>query len=138
MNQAPNNSTHSTLSTPSTSRLAIAICALFLLVGLIGVVGSWGAYLTDSRLLASGRRADALILKKDAVRPADGDADYLVKYQFDLPSGENVVSERSVPRRLWSGLKVGSQMTVIYSNANPRRDFPVGAGVTSAFTPVLT
>ena len=130
MNPASNH------STPPTSRLAVAICALFLLLGLTGVVGSWGAYLVDSKLLASGPRADALILKKDAVRPADGDATYLVQYQFELPSGEKVVSERSVPRRLWSELKVGSQVVVIYSNANPRRNFPVGAGVTSVLAPI--
>lgn len=134
MNQASDHSTH---CTPPTSRLAVAICALFLLVGLTGVVGSWGAYLTDSRLLASGPRVDALILNKQVVRPADVDSDYLVQYQFELPSGEKVVSERGVPRRLWSELKVGSQVIVIYSNANPRRNFPVGGGVTSVLTPIL-
>ena len=71
------------------------------------------------------------------MRPADGDSDYLVQYQFYLPSGEKVMSERSVPRRLWSELKVGSQMAVIYSDANPRRNFPVGGGVTSVFQPIL-
>ena len=137
MNQASDNPNHSTYSTLPTSRFAVAICALFLLVGLTGVVGSWGAYLTDAKLLASGPRAVALILKKDAVRPADGDADYLVQYQFHLPSGEKVVSERSVPRSLWSEFKVGSQVAVIYSNANPRRNFPAGGGVTSVFKPIL-
>ena len=131
MNQASNH------STPPTSRLAVAICALLLLVGLTGVVGSWGAYLTDSKLLASGPRADALILNKRAERPADGDSSYLVQYQFHLPSGEKVVFERGVPRRLWSALKVGSQMAVIYSDADPRRNFPVGGGVTSVLTPIL-
>ena len=76
-------------------------------------------------------------MNKQVVRPADVDSDYLVQYQFELPSGEKVVSERGVPRRLWSELKVGSQVIVIYSNANPRRNFPVGGGVTSVLTPIL-
>ena len=122
---------------PPTSRLAIAICSLLLLVGTVGVVGSWGAYIVDSELQASGARAPGLVLKKDFLRVADGDSDYIIKYRFHLPSGELVVSQRGISKRLWSMLNPGSTITVVYSEANPKRNFPEGSGASSPTVAIL-
>ncbi len=119
------------------SRVALAIAGLLAAVGTIGVVGSWGAYLTDSKLEASGPRAEGRVSEKRFVFSAEGDSDYVVEYSFPLPSGELVRSQRSVPKGLWSDLQKGQPLVVVYSGANPKRNFPLGAGVTSLGTTVF-
>ncbi|MBK6844709.1 MAG: DUF3592 domain-containing protein [Gemmatimonadetes bacterium] len=113
------------------SRFAIAVCVLLALVGSVGAVGSWGAYLTDSRLERSGPRAVGLVTDSHVSRAADGETDYIVEYTFALPSGREVASQRGVSQRLWSQLRRGERVTVVYSAKQPGRNFPLGAGVTS-------
>ncbi len=107
------------------------------IIGLVGVVGAWGAYLTDSELERSGPRATGVVLKKEFLRAADGDSDHLVTYRFALPSGEGVVSQRGLGKAQWTGINVGSSLVIVYSPANPKRNFPEGSGVTSIAGPIV-
>lgn len=119
------------------SRLAIAVCALLFLGGLAGVVLVWGAWLSDSRLLASGPRAEAQVVRKEFLRSADGDSDYILHYRFTPAAGPTLVVQRNVPRGLWDSMREGSSIRVVYSPDDPRRSFPEGAGVTSPWVPIV-
>jgi hypothetical protein len=120
-----------TQNKPETSRIAIAICIAFV------VVGSWAAYFTDSRIDDEGARAQGVVLKKDIVRSADGNSDYSVVYEFGLPSGETLRSDRNLPKSAWMKLKPGGTIEVRYSESEPRRNFPAGGGVTSIVAAIL-
>lgn len=113
------------------SKLALAVGCLLALLGLIGAVGGWAAYLTDSRLLASGPRAVGTVVRKQFLPAADGSSDYLIEYHFNVPIGQQLQSLRGVSKDLWSSLSVGATLPVVYAAADPQRNFPVGAGVTS-------
>lgn len=127
----PHSNARRPVSHQPPSRFAIAVCVLLALVGSVGAVGSWGAYLTDSRLERSGPRAVGLVTDAQVSRAADGETDYIVKYTFALPSGREVLAQRGVSQRLWSQLRRGERVTVVYSAEHPGRNFPLGAGVTS-------
>ena len=105
--------------------------ALFFVVGCIGAIGSWGAYRLDTSIETSGQRADGRITKKSVLFAADGDSDYIVEYWFNLPSGKRVEAVRGVHKKLWSTLRDGEAFVVLYSAENPKRNFPLGGGVTS-------
>jgi hypothetical protein len=122
---------------PDVSRIALGICALFVMVGLAVIGAVWGAYLTDSRLEASGPRAEGVVLRKEFIRSSDGDSDYLVHYRFAVPSGQAVTAQRHVSRALWTTLQPGSRLAVVYAPDNPRRSFPEGHGVSSLWAPAL-
>lgn len=113
------------------SRLALAIGAAFCAFGLVAAIGSWGAYLADSRILEHGARVEARVLGKDVLFAADGDSDFMIDYVFELPDGTRELGHRGVPRPLWQSVREGGTVTVLYSPDNPRRNFPLGAGVTS-------
>ena len=72
-----------------------------------------------------------LVTDAQVSRAADGETDYIVKYTFALPSGREVSAQRGVSQRLWSQLRRGERVTVVYSAEHPGRNFLLGAGVTS-------
>ena len=113
------------------SKLALVMGVVFLLVGLGGVVGSWGAYVTDTNIERSGPRSTGRLVKKLFLGAADGDSDYKLEYTFATSSGQEVKASRSVSKELWASLREGESLEVRYSAANPKRNFPAGAGVTS-------
>ena len=113
------------------SRVALGMGALFFVVGCIGAIGSWGAYRLDTSIEKSGQRAEGRITKKSVLFAADGDSDYIVEYQFNLPSGKRVEAVRGVHKELWNTLRDGEAFVVLYSAENPKRNFPLGGGVTS-------
>jgi hypothetical protein len=115
---------------------ALIVAATLTLVGALGAVGSWGAYNLDLGLEASGARAVGRILDKTVLRDPEG-SDYILEYSFELPSGDVVTAQRSVPRELWSNFREGDTVTIVYSSSRPRRNFPLGAGVTSFGTTVF-
>ena len=113
------------------SRTTLAMGVLFFIVGSIGALGSWAAYWLDTDIERNGQRAQGHITKKSYMLVADGDSDYNVEYWFMLPSGERVESNRGVHKELWSTLKEGNSVIVLYSADNPKRNFPLGGGVNS-------
>lgn len=119
------------------SRIAIGICLLMLVGGLFGAVGVWAGYFVDSRLAAQGPRAAGTVIRKELVRSADGDSDHLVIYRFALPSGQEVTSQRGLPKDRWDALAPGAPLTVVYAADNPKRNFPEGAGITSLAAPLV-
>lgn len=116
---------------PRGSKWALVMGVVFLLIGLGGVVGSWGAYVTDTEIERSGPRATGRLVKKLFLRAADGDSDYMLEYTFATSSGQEMKASRSVSKALWASLREGESLEVRYSEANPKRNFPAGAGVTS-------
>ena len=114
----------------------MAIAAFMLVVGSLAIVSIWGAYFVDSNLQSQGTRATGSVVRKEFVRSADGDSDHLVTYRFSLPSGQEIVSQRSLPKARWSDLTPGSPLVVIYSANDPKRNFPEGSGVTSPIAPI--
>jgi len=108
-----------------------------LITGLFGVLSSWGVYVVDSGLEANGPRANGIVLKKELLRAADGDSDYLVTYRFTLPSGQQVVSQRGLSKARWSELSVGSALVIVYSSKNPMRSFPEGTGTATIGVPIF-
>lgn len=125
------------MSAARTSRMAIAICLALFLLGSFAIVVVWGAYLADSDLQHNGPRAVGTVLKKERVRSADGDADHLVAYRFTTTHGQDIVSQRSVPKQRWATLEPGAHLIVVYAPGNPSRNFPEGAGTTSILAPIL-
>ena len=113
------------------SRVALVMGTLFFVVGCIGAIGSWGAYRLDTSIEKSGQRAEGRIMNKSVLFAADGDSDYIVEYQFNLPSGKRVEAVRGVNKELWNTLRDGEAFVVLYSTENPKRNFPLGGGVTS-------
>jgi hypothetical protein len=113
------------------------ICAVFLVVGVFVVVSTWAAYFADVGIEQSGVVAEGIVLKKEIVRSTDGDSDYRLAYRFPLPSGEMVQSERNVPKQIWTNLRSGAPVVISYSAEDPRRNFPVGGGMTSLYAPIL-
>jgi hypothetical protein len=71
------------------------------------------------------------ITGKHIVRSSDGDSDFNVAYWFVLPNGQRIEAERGVSKRLWNTYQKGGTLEVAYSASNPRRNFPLGGGVTS-------
>jgi hypothetical protein len=118
------------VSADKPSRLALIIAALLATFGIIGVVGSWGAYSLDSSIEREGVRATGRVLDKHVLAAAD-DSDFIVEYSFELPSGERLTNSPGVSKALWSRFHKGDAIEIYYSAENPRRNFPVGAGVTS-------
>lgn len=116
---------------PRTSKLTLVMGVMFLLIGLGGVAGSWSAYVTDTKIERSGQRATGRLVKKLFLGAADGDSDYMLEYTFATSSGQEVKASRSVSKELWASLREGESLEVRYSVANPKRNFPAGAGVTS-------
>ena len=113
------------------SRVALVMGALFFVVGCIGAIGSWGAYQLDTSIEKSDQRAEGRITKKSFLFDVEGDSDYIVEYQFNLPSGKRVEAVRGVHKKLWNTLRVGDAFVVLYLAENPKRNFPLGEGVTS-------
>ena len=113
------------------SLVALVMGALFLVVGCIAAVGSWGAYQLYTSIEKSGQRADGRITNKSIIFSGGGDNDYIVEYRFNLPSGKHVEAVRGVHKKLWNSLRVGGAFVVLYSAENPKRNFPLGGGVTS-------
>lgn len=99
---------------------------LFALVGGFCAVGSWFAYSLDREIEKSGSRAVGHITDKSAVS-----SDFMVSYRFVLPGGERIEAGRIVSKTLWNTFQKGGTLLVKYANDNPKRNFPLGAGVTS-------
>lgn len=104
--------------------------AFMLLIGLLAAVGSWGALRRDRAIERDGARAVAIVTRLEVVEVHDGN-DYLVHYRFRVPEGGVVTAQRGLPERAWRALSEGAPLPVAYDPANPRRNFPVGHGVTS-------
>jgi len=107
------------------------IGAAFFVVGLVFIVGSWGAYLTDSNIVKNGASADGRLMKKYFMRAADGDSDHMIEYWFKTADGVMIEATRGISRDLWNALHEGQTLQIHYARDNPRRNFPLGAGVTS-------
>jgi len=108
----------------------------FLLVGLIAVIGAIGAYLTDTWIVEHGGRAVGQITNRRSTSTSDG-ADYYLEYWFTLPTGEKQEASRGVSRQLWSRVRRGDTLTILYHPEQPDRNFPEGEGVTSLFVLVF-
>lgn len=119
------------------NRFAMFVCLFLALIGAAGLIGAWGAYLTDSRLLASGPRTQGVVLHKNTLRASDGDSGHIVSYRFVTAAGQQIETQRHVSKQLWSRLEPGVAVEVIYSASDPKRNFPDGAGVTSLTTTIL-
>ena len=111
--------------------LALLMGVLFLLVGAGGMIGSWGAYVTDRSIEESGPRARGHLVKKLFLGAADGDSDYVLEYWFETSEHKVLNASRTVDKELWVSLREGEPLEIRYSDANPKRNFPAGAGVTS-------
>lgn len=119
------------------NRFAMFVCLFLALIGAAGLIGAWGAYLTDSRLLASGPRTQGVVLHKNTLRASDGDSDHIVSYRFVTAAGQQIETQRHVSKELWSRLEPGVTVEVIYSASDPKRNFPDGTGVTSLTTTII-
>lgn len=122
------------MRTSRNSRVVLVAGVLFFTLGFVAAVGSWVAYRLDTGIERNGQRVEGHITRKSLLFVADGDSDYNVEYWFQLPSGERVESARGVHKGLWSTLKEGESLVVLYSTENPKRNFPLGGGVTSIGT----
>ncbi len=119
------------MNSQRSNRIALIMGSLLALVGAVGAVGSWFAYSLDTGIEKSGGRAEGHITEKSMVFASDGDSDFNVSYWFVLPRGERIEAERGVSKELWNSFQKGGTLVVVYSDSNPRRNFPLGAGVTS-------
>jgi hypothetical protein len=119
------------MSTPQRSRIALVFGVVFLVVGLLAVFGSWRGYQLDTGILEHGARAEGHITKKVVLAAADGDSDHGIDYWFALPGGQRIEAHAGVPKPMWDGLREGGTLDIAYSPDYPRRNFPVGGGVTS-------
>jgi hypothetical protein len=113
------------------SRVVLITGVLLVLIGAVGAVGSWRAYSLDTGIEESGLRAVGYIADKSMSFASDGDSDFNVSYWFILPSGERIEATRAVSKARWSEFRKDGTLVVAYSASNPRRNFPLGAGVTS-------
>jgi len=121
------------MNTPSPRRSTISLVfgIVFLVIGLLTVFGSWRGYQLDNGILEHGVRTQGHITKKIVIAAADGDSDYGVDYWFTLPAGQRIEAHGGIPKSLWDGLHEGDTLEIAYSSEYPRRNFPVGGGVTS-------
>jgi hypothetical protein len=120
------------VTTPRRSKIALVFGTILLALGLLVVFGSWRGYQLDSRILERGARADGHVTKKVVAPGADGGNDHGIDYWFALPDGKRIEAHAGVPKEMWDGVREGDTIAVAYSEEYPRRNFPVGAGVTSA------
>ncbi|WP_228217214.1 hypothetical protein [Aromatoleum toluclasticum] len=97
----------------------------------MGAVGILSAYWGDTEIERNGLCAVGHVTKKELFLVANGDSDYIVEYWLVLPRGERVEVSRGVSKRLWKCVEKGGTFAVLYSAANPNRNFPVAGGVTS-------
>jgi len=118
-------------SEKQSSLIALVMGVIFLLTGLVFLIGSWGAYFTDTKIQDSGPSAEGHLEKKLFMRVADGDSDYILEYWFMTKEGSAIRASRNVSKRLWSAVHEGQIIEIKYSANNPKRNFPLGAGVTS-------
>jgi hypothetical protein len=114
------------MNSQRSNRIILIIGLLFALVGGFCAVGSGFAYSLDREIEKSGPRAVGHITDKSAVS-----SDFLVSYWFLLPGGERIEAGRIVSKTLWNSFQKGGTLVVTYANENPKRNFPLGAGVTS-------
>ncbi|MET0552440.1 MAG: DUF3592 domain-containing protein [Vicinamibacteria bacterium] len=110
-----------------TDAAALLLAGAFCVVGTFGTVGSWVVYRMDGTIARTGERADGHVTRKSVVRAAD-DTDYTIDYWFALPGGARVEATRGIGRELWSAVRTGDVLTVRYSAADPKRNFPEQAG----------
>jgi len=113
------------------ARAALIVGIIFVALGAFGVMASWGAYFTDTAIAEKGQRAEGRVLGKGIVASSDGDSDFTVRYSFPLPGGQQMEAEHSVARAVWSALEEGGPVVVLFAPDHPRRNFPLGGGVTS-------
>ena len=104
---------------------------IFLVTGLVFLIGSWGAYATDTKVRDSGPSAEGHLEKKLFMGVADGDSDYILEYWFTTKEGSAIRASRNVSKELWSAVHEGQIIEIKYSARDPKRNFPVGEGVTS-------
>lgn len=116
---------------PRRSRISLVSGIVFLAAGLLTVFGSWRGYQLDTGILEHGVRTQGHITKKVTIAAADGGSEYGVDYWFTLPEGQRIEAHGGVPKSLWDGLREGETLEIAYSPEYPRRNFPVGGGVTS-------
>jgi hypothetical protein len=120
------------MNTPRRSKIALVFGILFLVTGLLFVYGSWRGYQLDTQILERGARADGHVTRKIVVAAADGNNDHGIDYWFALPDGKRIEAHAGVPKSVWDGVHEGDTLQIAYSTEYPRRNFPVGGGVTSA------
>jgi hypothetical protein len=115
---------------------ALIIGVLIALTGTAGFIGAIGAYLTDTDIEKKDLTVQAHLVKKVFVRASDGESDYMLDYWFQTPTGR-IDASHSVSEKLWNSAQEGQLLEVMYSENNPRRNFPAGSGVTSILVTVL-
>lgn len=119
------------------SRIPLVMGFLFLLVGLIFTIGIWGTYFEDFEIERSGPRVEGHLARKEFVRSDNGDSDYVLQYSFTTAEGQLIKAQRGVGKSLWASLREGQALEIRYSAANPKRNFPAGAGITSLWAPIV-
>jgi hypothetical protein len=113
----------------SNNRLLIgAACVAF---GIFGAIRNWNSYIQESAIERDGSRAQAQVTRKWTRSDDDVGDDYFLGYWFDLPDGRNVEGQHEVSVVLYRSLRRGDSIPVLYSRADPRRNFPEGHGLTS-------
>ncbi len=112
--------------------IATLFGTLFLAGGGLLAAGGWGAWDRDSRLLAEGRRTQAVVVALDDIRDVLGDSSHLVRYRFNTPDGRVIEKQRHLRAADWKALRVGAPLEVVYDAADPAQGFPLpGGGVGS-------
>ncbi|PPD50373.1 MAG: hypothetical protein CTY16_01770 [Methylobacter sp.] len=114
------------MNSQRSNRNVLIIGLLFALVGGFCAIGSWFAYSLDTGIEKNGPRAVGHITDKSLVY-----SDFMVSYWFVPPGGERIEAGRIVGKKLWNTFQKGGTLVVVYANDNPKRNFPLGAGVTS-------
>jgi hypothetical protein len=116
---------------PRRSKISLTFGIILLALGLLVVFGSWRGYQLDTRILERGARTEGHVTKKVVAAAADGKSDHGLDYWFALPDGKRIEAHAGVPKEMWDRVREGDSIAVAYSEAYPRRNFPVDAGVTS-------
>ncbi|NMG36359.1 DUF3592 domain-containing protein [Azoarcus sp. TTM-91] len=113
------------------SRSLLLLGSFFLAVGLLAAAGAWVKYWRDNAIASQAASATGQIVRKTFFAAADGDSDYQLEYWFVAPSGQRVDAVRSIGERLWKALPEEGPVEVLYAPADPRQNFPRGAGMNS-------
>ncbi len=110
---------------------ALSIGLIFFFVGLLFAITPWGAYMTDRRIVASDNHLSATVTGKHYSMDAEGSSEFIVDYEFTLPGGEQRRASYALSKDHWLKVQKGDSLDILYSAANPSRNFPRGYGVTS-------
>jgi hypothetical protein len=99
--------------------------------GLFNAARSFSEYRGDTAIMHDGASAEARVTRKWEHEADSGITDYMVGYSFELPSGERIEGEHWIAVHRFRSLRQGDPIVVMYSRAQPDRNFPEGTGATS-------